>query len=73
MSKVRKALAAAGTAGLAVLITGLQTEVPRTQAGWAALVTAAIGAAVVAGWVTWRIPNAPAVTPPADGSVRRAL
>jgi hypothetical protein len=73
MSRIRKALAAAGSAGLAVLITGLQTEIPRTQAGWVALVAAAVGAAVVAGWAVWRIPNAPAVELPADGTVRRAL
>ncbi len=69
MSRIRKALAAAGTAGLAVLVTGLQTEIPRTQAGWVALIGAAAGAAVVAGWVTWRIPNTPAV----DATVRRSL
>lgn len=71
MSKIRKALVAAGTAGLAVLVTGLQTEIPQTEAGWVALIGAAVGTAIVAGWATWRVRNAPAVRPPADGAVRR--
>lgn len=71
MNRVRKALVAAGAAGLAVLVTGLKTEVPTTEAGWVALIGSAAGTALLAGWATWRIPNAPAVTPPADGRVRR--
>lgn len=72
MNRVRKSLVAAGAAGAAVLITGLKTEIPQTEAGWVALIGSAAGAAIVAGWATWRIPNAPAVTPPEDGRVRRA-
>ncbi len=57
MSKIRKALVAAGATGLTTLLTGLLTEVPRTEAGWVMLVFAAAGAALVAGRATWRIPN----------------
>jgi hypothetical protein len=58
-SKIRKALVAAGGAALAVLVTGLQTEVPQTSNGWGLLLGGAVAAAVVAGWATWRVPNAP--------------
>lgn len=57
-AKVRKALIAAGGAALAVIVTGLQTEVPQTSGGWGALLGGAVAAAVVTGWATWRIPNA---------------
>lgn len=60
MKKIRKALVAGAATGLGVLVTGLKTEVPQTDAGWVALVTSAIGAAVVAGWATWRVENAKA-------------
>lgn len=57
MGKMRKALVAAGGAALAVVVTGLQTEVPRTDEGWVALIGAAVGAALIAGYATWRVPN----------------
>jgi hypothetical protein len=58
-AKIRKALIAGGSAALAVIITGLKTEIPQTSNGWGALIGGAIAAAVVAGWATWRVPNAP--------------
>jgi hypothetical protein len=63
MSKFRKAVSAAFTAALAVLLTGLATEIPRTNAGWAALLGSAAGAACVAGYAVYRVPNEPAATP----------
>lgn len=62
MSKIRKAASAAIAAALAVILTGLATEIPRTQAGWAALVGSAAGAGLVAGYAVYRVPNAPAGT-----------
>lgn len=59
-AKIRKALMAAGSVFLAVVFTGLQTEIPETSNGWGALLGAAVAAGVVAGWATWRVPNAPA-------------
>jgi hypothetical protein len=62
MPKIRKALSAAFAAGLAVILTGLATEIPRTNAGWAALLGSAVGAAAVAGYAVWRVPNVPATS-----------
>lgn len=44
-------------AGAGALIVGLQTEVPRTEAGWIALIGSALAAGVVTGLATWRVPN----------------
>lgn len=65
MSKFRKATSAAFAAGLAVVLTGLATEIPRTNAGWAGLLGSAAGAAFVAGYAVYRVPNAdtPATRP----------
>ena len=60
MAKVRKAVLAAVSAAASVALAGLATEIPRTQAGWVALGTAALGAAFVAGYAVWRVPNTPA-------------
>jgi hypothetical protein len=57
MGKIRKAISAALSAGLAVILTGLGTEIPRTQAGLVALIGAAVGAALVAGYATFRVEN----------------
>ena len=62
MSKVRKAIAAGFGAVLTALFTGLATEVPRTQAGWLALLGASVGAGVIVGYGVWQTPNE--VTPP---------
>jgi hypothetical protein len=56
MAKVRKALIAA--AGAAV--TALVTSYAKTGKLDAAAAGIALGAAVVAGWAAWRVPNAPA-------------
>ena len=58
MTKIRKALIAAGTAGVAVLITGLKTEIPQTSNGWSALIGGVIVTAALAGYAVWRVPNA---------------
>lgn len=57
MPKIRKAIAAGVSAGLSVLFTGLATEIPRTSAGWLALGTSAVGAALVAGYAVYGIRN----------------
>ncbi len=72
MSKIRKALvagliAAAGAVVSAATTTGL----PKDQTGWLELLVTAAGVGLAAGLAVWRVPNAPAVTLPADGSVRR--
>jgi CII-binding regulator of phage lambda lysogenization HflD len=56
MSKVRKALIAAAGAAAAALVTSYA----KTSKLDAAAVGIALGAAVVAGWAAWRVPNAPA-------------
>jgi hypothetical protein len=43
---------------LAVVLTGLKTEVPRTDDGWVGLIVGAVTAGLLAGYATWRIPNA---------------
>lgn len=58
MSKFRKAVAAGAAAGVGVLAAGLVAEVPRTQAGWGALLGGAAGTAVAAAYATYRVPNA---------------
>jgi CII-binding regulator of phage lambda lysogenization HflD len=56
MSKVRKALIAA----VGAAATALVTSYAKTGKLDAAAVGIALGAAVVAGWAAWRVPNAPA-------------
>jgi hypothetical protein len=57
ISKIRKALMAAGTAAVGVLFTAITTKAPDSSEGWAALIGAAVGAGVLAGYATWRVPN----------------
>lgn len=59
MSTIRKAVAAGFAAALATLLSSLATEIPRTQAGWAAILGAAVGAGVVVAYGVWRVPNEP--------------
>jgi hypothetical protein len=55
MSKVRKALIAAGLAAAAALVTAIQDgRVDNADIG------TVVAAAVVAGVAVWRVPNAPA-------------
>jgi hypothetical protein len=72
MNKIRKAItagliAAAGAVVSAITTTGL----PKDSSGWLQLLGAAAGVGLAAALAVWRVPNAPAVTPPADGTVRR--
>lgn len=61
MSKIRKALIAAATAAVGVLVTYVQaTGLPKTGGEWAGVFSGALGAALIAGYATWQIPNAPA-------------
>lgn len=60
MSRFRKAVAAAATGAAGALGLGLATEIPRTQAGWFALIGGAIGTGLAAGYATFRVPNEPA-------------
>lgn len=62
MGKVRKAITAGLAAGLAVVLAGLGTEIPKTQAGWVTLIGSAAGAAVVTAYGVWRVPNEAATT-----------
>lgn len=57
-TKIRKALVAGGGGFLVTFFTGLTTEIPRTSNGWGGLFGAAVTAAIVIGWATWRVPNA---------------
>lgn len=59
MSKSRKAIGAGFGAALAAFFGSLATEIPRTQAGWLAIASAAVGAGVVVGYGVWQTPNAP--------------
>lgn len=59
MKKIRKAVMAAAGAGAAVALTALQADgVPADAEGWAKLVGGVLVAAFVAGYATWRVPNA---------------
>ena len=72
MSKIRKAVVAFFVAAIGAIVTAVTTEgPPADQAGWVALLGAAAGVGLAAAIAVWRVPNAPAVTPPADGAVRR--
>jgi hypothetical protein len=72
MSKVRKAIVAALLAAAGAVFSAITTTgAPSDSDDWVALLGAAVVVGVTAGLAVWRVPNAPAVTPPADGSVRR--
>ena len=60
MGRMKKAIVAGVSAGVATVVTGLSTEVPRTSAGWVALFGGALVAAVGAGWATYETTNTPA-------------
>lgn len=66
MAKIRKALVAAVSAAAAALLGALaQGGVPADTVGWLAVLGTAASAGLVAGYATWRVPNAPA------GALRR--
>ena len=72
MSKIRKAITAGLTAAAGSILSAITANgVPSTSGGWLALLGTAAGVGVAALLAVYAIPNAPAVTPPADGSVRR--
>lgn len=56
-ARMRKALVAAGTAAMGSLALGLFTEVPKTKAGWVALLVGAFCIGIAAGQATYRIRN----------------
>lgn len=71
LSRIRKALVAAGSAALAVAGTQLAKDgVPANPDGWAGLIVAMLGAAVVAGFATYSVRNAGTVngSDPAPGT-----
>lgn len=55
--RARKAFGAAGTAFVGAVAVALATEIPRTQAGWLAMLGAAAGVALAAGLATFNIRN----------------
>lgn len=61
MATFRKAIGAGMSAALAVLFTGLATEIPRTQPGWVLLGGAAVGAGFTAGLAVYNLRNDAAV------------
>lgn len=66
MDKIRKAIVAAAAAAVAALLGALARDgVPGDAAGWLSVLGTAAGAALVAGYATWRVPNAPAAVRPA--------
>lgn len=72
MNKVRKALVAGALAAAGAVFTGITTNgMPSDSTGWLTLLGTAAGVGLAAALAVWRVPNAPAVTRPADGSVRR--
>lgn len=72
MSKIRKALVAGLIAAAGAVVSALTTTgVPADSAGWLQLLGAAAGVGIAAALAVWRVPNAPAVARPTDGSVRR--
>lgn len=73
MSKIRKAFAAFLTAAAGTVVARLATDgMPADGPGWFALAGAAAGVGLAAAYAVWQVPNAPAVSPPADGAVRRS-
>jgi hypothetical protein len=73
MKKIRKAVVAFVTAGVGAAVAKVVTDgAPKDSAGWVELVGAAAAVGLAAAIAVWRVPNAPAVTPPADPSIRRS-
>lgn len=59
LSKIRKAIVAAGSAAGSVVMTAvLSGNLPTSVEGVSALIGGAVAAGVVAGYVTWRTENA---------------
>lgn len=75
MSKIRKAIAAFALAAAGVVVASVTTNgLPADNAGWLALLGAALGVGLAAGLAVYKVPNAPAVRPAAsdeDARVRR--
>lgn len=75
MKKIRKAVVAFFTTAFGAAITAVVTNgMPADQAGWVALIGAAVGVGLAAAIAVYTVPNAPAVTLPASGrqaAVRR--
>lgn len=72
MSKVRKAVMAFFTAAVGAVVTKVVTDgMPGDSAGWFGLVGAAVAVGLAAAYAVWRVPNAPAVVPPANDPIRR--
>lgn len=60
-AKVRKAVAAFVTTAASVFVSGLLTEVPQTDAGWAALIGGSVGAGCIAAFAVFKVRNAGSV------------
>lgn len=60
MTRVRKALIAGAGAAGGALWAGLQADVPDSELEWLALLGVAASAGLLAGFATWRVPNAAA-------------
>lgn len=72
MSKIRKALVAGLLAAAGAVVSAITANgVPKDSAAWLTVLGTAAGVGVAAAYAVWRTPNAPAVRPVADGSVRR--
>lgn len=72
MSKIRKAVTAfVAAAGSAVLTKVTTDGLPADSTGWLELLGAAVGFGLAAAYAVWRVPNAPAVTPPSTDPIRR--
>lgn len=72
MSKTRKALTAFFASAAGAVVARVATDgMPADAAAWFALAGAAVGVGLAAAYAVWRVPNAPAVTPPSNDPVRR--
>lgn len=57
VARMRKAFVAAGTAAAGAVVLGLFTEIPKTKAGWVALIVGALAIGITAGRVTYETRN----------------
>jgi hypothetical protein len=55
--RARKAILAGALAAAGAFVTSFMAETPKTRDGWIALVMAAIGIGIGAGWSTYKIRN----------------
>jgi len=60
IARIRKAVIAGLSAGLSVAVGALVAAGSLDQEQISKAIGAGVAAAVVAGWATWRVPNAPA-------------